>query len=197
MHLKHIWNERIRSPPCSSGAWLIFFSANYYTTSQSGTLHLLHSFKMQMQEILFCAFGPPTHLERLKRSPWLFCITLWWYPEVSPRCSVAFNLWLFVRDTKCTLLLITYVRCSLKIVNNWGVRVFEWEDTVNAEHMAVILVRVDQEWWFPGVPLASIIHVLEGLIAQPMFGYRQTEEGGGWGVLNLALILVWNHVIQT
>lgn len=55
----------------------------------------------------------------------------------------------------------------------------ERENTVKGEHMVVILVRVDQELWFPGVPLPSIIHVLEGLIAtQPMFGYRQT-----WGSL--------------
>lgn len=42
-------------------------------------------------------------------------------------------------------------------------------------HMAVMLVRVEQELWFPGVPLASIIHVSEGRTAtQPMFGYRKT-----------------------
>lgn len=51
------------------------------------------------------------------------------------------------------------------------------EHTVKGEHMGVILLRLDQELWFPGVPLTSIIHVLEGLIAtQPMFGYRQTWQ---------------------
>lgn len=46
----------------------------------------------------------------------------------------------------------------------------------------VILAWVGRELWFPGVPLASIIHVLEGPIAtQPPFGYWQA-----WGALNLA-----------
>lgn len=50
----------------------------------------------------------------------------------------------------------------------------------------VISGRVGQDLWFPGVPLTSIIHALEGLIAtQPMFGYRQAG-----GVFNLALSLV-------
>lgn len=55
----------------------------------------------------------------------------------------------------------------------------ERENTVKGEHMVVFLVRVDQDLRFPGVPLTSIIHGLEGLIAtQPMFGYRQA-----WGSL--------------
>lgn len=54
----------------------------------------------------------------------------------------------------------------------------EREYTVKGDHMVVILVRVDQELWVPGVPLISIIHVLKGLIAtQPMFGYTQS-----WGL---------------
>lgn len=45
--------------------------------------------------------------------------------------------------------------------------------------MVVILVRVDEELRLPGVPLTSIIHALEGLIAtQPVFGYRLA-----WGSL--------------
>lgn len=57
------------------------------------------------------------------------------------------------------------------------------EHTVEGEHMAVVLVRADQELWVPGVPLASIIHVLEALIAtQPMSGYRQ--YGGPYFSLN-------------
>lgn len=55
----------------------------------------------------------------------------------------------------------------------------ERENTVKGEHMVVFLVRADKELRFPRVPLTSIIHVLEGLIAtQPMFGYRQA-----WGSL--------------
>lgn len=52
------------------------------------------------------------------------------------------------------------------------------EGTVRGEHMVVILVRVDQELWFPGAPLTSIIHALEGLIGtQPMCAYRRGLGG--------------------
>lgn len=41
----------------------------------------------------------------------------------------------------------------------------------------VVSVWADQELCFPGVPLISIIHVSEGLIAtQPMFSYRQARR---------------------
>lgn len=48
------------------------------------------------------------------------------------------------------------------------------ENTVEGKHMVVILVRLDEDLRVPGVPLTSIIHALESLIAtRPMFGYSR------------------------
>lgn len=56
---------------------------------------------------------------------------------------------------------------------------------MTGEHMVVMLVRVEQELWFPGVPLASIIHVSEGRTAtQPVWLQEDSV------VLHLDLTLV-------